>query len=266
MRASDYIEIGQLKIAKPLANLVEHEILPGLNLAAEQVWSEFEKILEDLAPRNKDLLAKREKLQQLIDDYHVAQKGAEWDADAYKKFLKSIGYLVSEGADFEIGTQNVDVEMAKIAGPQLVVPVMNARFALNAANARWGSLYDGLYGTDAIATEGDLAPGKAYNEKRGAEVIAKAAAFLDQAIPLAKGQHADASSYKYEDGAFVACIDSKDVPLKNPAQFVGARETKAGQGYLFVNNGLHVEVIINKDDPIGKQSPAGVKDVVLELR
>lgn len=264
MRESDYIEIGQLKVAKPLASLVEKEILPGLNIDADQVWSNFEKILADLAPRNKELLAKREKLQQQIDDYHLAHKGADWNAAAYKKFLKAIGYLVAEGADFEIGTQNVDDEIAKVAGPQLVVPVMNARFALNAANARWGSLYDGLYGTDAIATEGELAPGKAYNEKRGAEVIARAAAFLDQAIPLSKGKHADASGYKLDGQNLLAIIDGADIPLKDPSQFLGTRQSKAGQGYLFANNGLHIEVVIDKSDPIGQQSGAGVKDVVLE--
>ncbi|MCF4097565.1 malate synthase G [Maritalea mediterranea] len=264
MRASDYVEIGNLKVAKPLAALVEDEILPGLNFDPDQVWGAFEKILADLAPRNKDLLAKREKIQQQIDDYHRAHQGAPWDAKNYKKFLKMIGYLVAEGADFEIGTQNVDDEIAKVAGPQLVVPVMNARFALNAANARWGSLYDGLYGTDAISTEGELAPGKNYNEKRGAEVIARAAAFLDQAIPLAKGTHGAATSYQHKDEQFCAIIDGEEVALKNPDQFVGTRETRDGQGYLFVNNGLHVEVVINKDDPIGQQSGAGVKDVIVE--
>lgn len=264
MRAPDYIEIGQLKVAKPLANLVEKEILPGLDIKADQVWGAFEKILADLAPRNKALLAKRRKLQQQIDDYHLARKGEEWDAADYKKFLTDIGYLVPEAADFTIGTENVDDEIAKVAGPQLVVPVMNARFALNAANARWGSLYDGLYGTDAISTEGELAPGRNYNEKRGAEVIAWAAAFLDQAIPLAKGKHGDASGYKLVDGQFVALFDGEEVALKSPEQFVGTRETRAGEGYLFRHNGLHLEVVINKSDPIGQQSKAGVKDVVVE--
>jgi malate synthase len=264
MRASDYQEIGQLKVAKPLAQLVEKEILPGLNLDATQVWTAFEKILDDLAPRNKELLAKREKLQQQINDYHQARQGQDLDPADYKKFLKDIGYLVPEGADFEIATQNVDDEIAKVAGPQLVVPVMNARFALNAANARWGSLYDGFYGTDAIATDGDLAPGKSYNAQRGAEVIARAAEFLDQAIPLAKGKHGDATAYKIEEGQFIATINDKDVALADPAKFIGTRETREGQGYLFVNNGLHIEVVINKTDPIGQQSGAGVKDVVLE--
>lgn len=264
MRASDYQEIGQLKVAKPLAQLVEKEILPGLNLDATQVWTAFEKILDDLAPRNKKLLAKRDKLQQQINDYHQARQGQELDLGAYRKFLKDIGYLVPERADFEIATQNVDDEIAKVAGPQLVVPVMNARFALNAANARWGSLYDGFYGTDAIATDGDLAPGKSYNAQRGAEVIARAAGFLDQAIPLANGKHGDATAYKIEEGQFTATINDKDVALADPAKFIGTRETRAGEGYLFVNNGLHIEVVINKTDPIGQQSGAGVKDVVLE--
>jgi malate synthase len=264
MRASDYQEIGQLKVAKQLAQLVEEEILPGLNLNATQVWSAFEKILDDLAPRNKELLAKREKLQQQINDYHQARKGQDLDPADYKKFLKDIGYLVPEGANFEIATQNVDDEIAKVAGPQLVVPVMNARFALNAANARWGSLYDGFYGTDAISTDGELAPGKSYNAKRGAEVIARAAAFLDQAIPLANGKHSDASAYQISDGQFIATIDGGDVALADPSQFIGTRATRAGESYLFVNNGLHIEVVINKEDPIGQQSKAGVKDVVLE--
>jgi malate synthase len=218
-----------------------------------------------LGLRNKQLLEKREEMQRQIDAWHLERKGQKIDQGEYQAFLKEIGYLVPEGDDFKIGTQNVDPEIASIAGPQLVVPVMNARFALNAANARWGSLYDAFYGTDAITHEGELAPGKAYNEKRGAEVIKKAAEFLDQAAPLNGARHADVVDYDISSGALIAkCANGATAELAAPEQFVGSRQIKNALGILLKNNGLHFEIVIDKSDPIGRQSPAGVKDVNVE--
>ncbi|MFT6658379.1 MAG: malate synthase, partial [Maritalea sp.] len=176
----DYIQFGKIKVAKPLADLVQNQVIDGLPFSAEQIWASFENILGALGPRNRALLAYRDDLQTKIDSWHKERAGKQIDQPEYQAFLKQIGYLVEEGEEFSIGTQNVDPEIASVAGPQLVVPVMNARFALNAANARWGSLYDAYYGTDAIARDGDLAPGKVYNAKRGDAVIAAAAAFLDR--------------------------------------------------------------------------------------
>lgn len=260
-----YQNIGKLKVANELADLVENQILPGLNIKSDQVWQAFQNILETLGPRNKALLEKRDQLQRQIDEWHLARKGQPIDQAEYQAFLKEIGYLVPEGGDFNIATKNVDPEIASIAGPQLVVPVMNARFALNAANARWGSLYDAFYGTDAISHDGELAPGKAYNPARGAEVIKKAAAFLDEAIPLNSAQHCNVEEYDVSSGELVAkCVNGATTGLVNPDQFIGTREVKNAHGILFQNNGLHLEIIIDKTDPIGQQSKAGIKDVNVE--
>lgn len=260
-----YQNIGKLKVANELADLVENQILPGLNIKSDQVWQAFQNILETLGPRNKALLEKRDQLQRQIDEWHLARKGQPIDQAEYQAFLKEIGYLVPEGDDFNIATKNVDPEIASIAGPQLVVPVMNARFALNAANARWGSLYDAFYGTDAISYDGELARGKAYNPARGAEVIKKAAAFLDEAIPLNSAQHCDVEEYDVSSGELVAkCANGATTGLVNPDQFIGMREIKNARGILFQNNGLHLEIIIDKTDPIGQQSKAGIKDVNVE--
>ena len=260
-----YVQFGQIQVAEELASLVENQVLDGLELSPADVWSAFENILAELAPRNAALLEKREALQSQIDAWHETRAGQKIDQAEYQAFLKEIGYLVPEGEDFSIGTKNVDPEIASIAGPQLVVPVMNARFALNAANARWGSLYDAFYGTDAIDQSGDLAPSKGYNAKRGDAVIAAAADFLDQAAPLAAGKHGDVTAYKISGSALIATLaNGETTELKNPSQFVGTRDNNGAQGILLKNNGLHVEVVIDKEDAIGKQSPAGVKDVNVE--
>ncbi|MCZ4271624.1 malate synthase G [Maritalea porphyrae] len=263
--AETYTPFSDIRVAKPLVDLVENQMLDGLPLTSEQVWASFSKILNTLAPRNKALLAFREELQKKIDAWHKESAGKPIDQNEYQAFLKDIGYLVPEGDDFKINTQNVDSEIATVAGPQLVVPVMNARFALNAANARWGSLYDAYYGTNAIAQEGDLAPGKSYNAKRGDAVIAAAAAFLDQAAPLAGANHADVVKYEVVDNQLAAKTTSdQTVGLKDPHQFIGTRTNNNALGILLKNNGLHLEIIIDPADPIGSQSRAGVKDVNVE--
>jgi malate synthase len=261
----DYIQFGKIKVAKPLADLVQNQVIDGLPFSAEQIWASFENILGALGPRNRALLAYRDDLQTKIDSWHKERAGKQIDQPEYQAFLKQIGYLVEEGEEFSIGTQNVDPEIASVAGPQLVVPVMNARFALNAANARWGSLYDAYYGTDAIARDGDLAPGKVYNAKRGDAVIAAAAAFLDRAAPLSGAKHADAVKYEIKGTNLrVMTAAGEQVGLQNPAQFIGSRDNKGALGILLKNNGLHVEIIIDASDPVGSQSRAGVKDVNVE--
>jgi len=240
---SGYVERSGLQVAAVLAEFVETRALPGTGLAAEAFWAGAADIFARFAPRNAALLAKREDLQAQIDAWHKARAGQQQDVAAYKAFLSEIGYLVPEPAPFTVAPQNVDAELAVTAGPQLVVPILNARFLLNAANARWGSLYDALYGTDAIP---GAAAGKGYDPVRGAEVIAWAKAFLDEAVPLASGSWAD-----WTGG---------EPALKDPAQLVG----RAGDNLLFLHNGLHIEVVIDAKHPIGKDDPAGIADVVLE--
>src|ERR1700679_719841 len=197
---TDTVATHGLKVAKVLYDFVEKEALPGTGIASDAFWSGFAKLAHDLAPKNRALLAKRDQLQEQIDEWHVARRGKIFDKPEYEAFLRGIGYLEPEGADFTITTPEIDPEVAMLAGPQLVVPLSNARFALNAANARWGSLYDALYGTDAIDQSDDLAPGKGYNEKRAAAVIAFARSFLDEAAPLKSGSHKDAKSYAVKNG------------------------------------------------------------------
>ncbi|SNY90068.1 malate synthase [Cohaesibacter sp. ES.047] len=253
-----------LQVDERLVALLEKDILPGTELDADTFWKGFADGVAALTPVNRSLLAKRDYLQARIDDWCRAHKGRDVSLEDYRAFLQEIGYLLPEGEDFEIGTDNVDDEIALIAGPQLVVPVMNARFALNAANARWGSLYDAFYGTDALSQEGELAPGKMFNEARGRAVIAKTCAFLDDAIPLKSGSHADVAAYSvsYDHSRFgVLLKDGSETELVEANQYAGHVEDEV---ILFVNNGLHIELQIDKDHPIGKLSPAGVKDVVLE--
>lgn len=256
-----------LQVDKHLAEFVDSKALPGTGVSADGFWSGYASILADLAPINRALLAKRDRLQAEIDAWHEARKGQEIDGAAYQAFLREIGYLVSEGPDFFITTANVDPEIAQIAGPQLVVPVMNARFALNAANARWGSLYDALYGTDAVAQDGDLAPGKGYNPARGAAVVARAASYLDVALPLAEGKHAEVASYVLAaDGShvMVALTTGSVTGLSDPGQFVGRAGEGETRSLLFRHSGLHVELQFDPEHPIGKISASGLKDVVLE--
>jgi malate synthase len=260
------IQIGTLQIDQTLYDFMNEEALPDTGVAPEAFWTGFERIVSDFAPKNRALVAKRDVLQEKIDTWHKANRAAGFDLEAYKLFLKDIGYIVPEGPAFSVGTANVDAEIATVAGPQLVVPVMNARYALNAANARWGSLYDALYGTDAISDEGGAAAGGAYNPARGAKVIAWARDFLDMAAPLSSGSHADSVGYSIVDGQLsVTLKDGMTTGLKAPFQFAGYNgDASAPDDILIRNNELHFEIVINKDHPIGKGDPAGIADIVVE--
>ena len=260
------VEVGGIAVAKPLYDLVKDEIAPGTGVDPDGFWRSFAAILAELGPRNRELLARRDALQAEIDAWHIAQRGKPQDLGAYRAFLSDIGYLVPEGADFAVTTANVDPEIASVAGPQLVVPVSNARYALNAANARWGSLYDALYGTDVIPDEGKLAKGRAYNPARGAEVIRRAAAFLDEAAPLTRGSHKDSCGYKVEGGKLVVCLPDQSQTLPaDPACFAGYRgDPESPESILLVHHGLHVELVIDRNHPVGQASPAGVADVLME--
>ena len=264
--AYNYIPAAGLQIDNHLCRFITEQVLPSRpDIQAEAFWQGFAELLAEFAPRNRALLEKRDAIQQQIDDWHK-QNGAVTDAAAYRAFLKEIGYLADEPAPFKIGTQNVDREVAEQAGPQLVVPINNARYALNAANARWGSLYDALYGTDAIDQSGDLAAGKTYNPKRGDAVIAFARNFLDQSIPLAQGSHRDVSAYRIEGGRLKAKLkDGGESGLQTPELFIGYNgQAEAPSSLLFLHNGLHIDILIDKNSPIGSQDPAGVKDIILE--
>ncbi|MEQ8396778.1 MAG: malate synthase G [Marinovum algicola] len=262
---TERVEVGGLRVAKELYDFANNEALPGTGVDAAAFWDGLGAIVRDLAPRNAALLAKRENIQEEIDAWHKANPGPIGDLPAYKAFLKEIGYLVEEGPDFTVETANVDPEIASIAGPQLVVPVMNARYALNAANARWGSLYDALYGTDAVSEDGGAEKSGGYNPVRGAKVIAWARDFLDSTAPLASGSHADATGYAVEGGKLVIATASGSTGLKDPAQFVGCKgDAAAPTGILLVRNGMHAEIVIDASHPIGKDDKAHVADVVLE--
>jgi len=255
---ADRISVQGLQVARPLHDFITREALPGSGVEADKFWSGFAALATRLMPQNKALLAERDRLQAAIDQWHRSHPAKPIDAAAYTAFLKEIGYLQPEGPDFQIGTKNVDPEIASIAGPQLVVPLTNARFALNALNARWGSLYDALYGTDAIAQDGELAAGKGYNQKRGEKVIGFAREALDRAAPLASG------SWKDVPGLSVAGANL--VPaLKDPGQFKGyAGDEKAPSIVVLAHNGLHIEIHVDRNHPIGKTDQAGISDVVLE--
>ena len=251
-------ERAQLQVAKVLARFIEEEALPGSGIAAAAFWQGFAGLLQEFAPQNRKLLAKRENLQARIDAWHIARRGQAHDHAAYKAFLTEIGYLLPEGPDFSITTEGVDPEVATVAGPQLVVPITNARYALNAANARWGSLYDALYGTDAMGT---APPTGGYDRGRGARVVARARVFLDEAFAIAGTSHADARRYAVKDGALV--VD--DLPLVDPAKFAGYRgNPKAPDAILLRNNGLHVELVFDRAHPIGSRDQALLADVQLE--
>lgn len=257
------IQKGKLAIAKELYDFIENEALPGTGLESETYWKNFEQVVVDLSPKNKALLAKRDDLQAKIDEWHRNNK---FELNAYKAFLTEIGYLVPEVADFKVSTENVDEEIALLAGPQLVVPVRNARYCLNAANARWGSLYDALYGTDVISEESGAEKGKGYNPVRGDKVIAFAKDFLNQTFPLAQGSHADATQYAVVNNALAVTLkDGSTTALAHPSQFVGFNgDAAAPAEIVLLNNGLHVIIEIDANSPVGKTDAAGVKDLTLE--
>jgi malate synthase len=259
------VEHSGLQIAEVLYRLVNEQVAPGTGIEPDAFWSALAEIVADLAPKNKALLAKRDEIQAKIDDYHRANPGKP-DMAAYKAFLEELGYLLPEPADFTITTENVDQEIAELAGPQLVVPVMNARFGLNAANARWGSLYDALYGTDVISEEGGAERAGAYNPVRGDKVVAYAKAFLDKHVALAEGSHADATAYKVENGSLVVSLaNGASTGLQAPEKFAGyIGDAAAPSNILLVNNGLHIDIQIDGSHPIGKTDAAQVKDVCLE--
>jgi malate synthase len=262
----DRVRQGGLQIASVLHQLLEKDIAPGTGVTPTQFWQGLEAIVSRLGPRNRELLRTREELQARIDEWHLANPGPDYDRVAYKAFLRDIGYLLPEGPDFQISTTGVDEEVASLAGPQLVVPVMNARYALNAANARWGSLYDALYGTDVIPEQNGAERAGAYNPVRGAKVIAYARRFLDRHCALAQGSHTDARSYAIVNGALeVTLADGTKSTLRMPAQLRGySGAASAPTGILLRHNGLHIEIQIDRTSPIGATDAAGVKDVVLE--
>ncbi len=261
-----HTKIGELKVATELQRFIAEDALPGTGVAEAAFWSGFAAIIRDLAPKNRALLARRDALQAQIDTWHRARRSQTHDAAAYKAFLSEIGYLVPEGPDFTVDTANVDDEIARVAGPQLVVPVLNARYALNAANARWGSLYDALYGTDAIAKDGGATRAGGYNPARGAKVIAWARSFLDEIAPLAGASHADVTGYAIKGGQLATTLaNGRTTGLATPAKLRGFRGSPSTpDGILLVNNGLHAEIVIDRQHPIGRTDAAGVADVLLE--
>lgn len=258
------IQVGNLQVATSLLKLVNEQIIPGTDISSARFWSSLESIIDDLTPKNRALLARRDDLQVQIDKWHTEHK--LHDPQAYKAFLQEIGYLVPEGDDFSITTENVDIEISQQAGPQLVVPVKNARFALNAANARWGSLYDALYGTDAISEAGGAEVGSGFNPVRGSKVIAFAKQHLDQLAPLAIGSHSEASHYQIDRNQLVITLrDGTDTGLKQPEKLLGYLGNQvAPHAVLLKNNGLHVEIQIDRNHTIGKTDLAGMKDLLVE--
>jgi len=253
-----YVVKNDLKVSEQLVEFIESKALPGSGVEADAFWSGLSDVVHQMGPRNRALLEKRETIQAQIDAWHVQHRNENHDAAAYKAFLQEIGYLVPEGEDFSIDTANVDPEIATVAGPQLVVPITNARFALNAANARWGSLYDGFYGTDVM---GSLPQKGGYDQGRGARVVARARVFLDEAFPVSGTSHADARRYSVRNGALM--VD--DCPLEQPEKFVGYKgHPKAPSSILLCNNQLHVELVFDRTHSIGSRDQAGLADVVME--
>ncbi|WP_455884140.1 malate synthase G [Pseudomonas spelaei] len=263
---TEHVQVGGLQVAKVLFDFVNNEAIPGTGITADQFWAGADKVIHDLAPKNKALLAKRDDFQARIDTWHQTHAGQAHDLVAYKAFLQDIGYLLPEAADFQASTQNVDDEIARMAGPQLVVPVMNARFALNASNARWGSLYDALYGTDAISEADGAEKGRGYNKVRGDKVIAFARAFLDEAAPLSAGSHVESTGYKIVDGKLIVSLKGgSNSGLRDDAQLIGFQGPAAEPiAILLKHNGLHFEIQIDANTPVGQTDAAGVKDVLME--
>ncbi|KYH43919.1 malate synthase G [Branchiibius sp. NY16-3462-2] len=260
---SERVNVDGLQIETVLYDFINNEALPGTGIEPDAFWSGAAKVITDLAPRNRELLAIRDTLQQQIDEYH--RQNPDLDAADYQDFLTRIGYLVPAPGDFQVTTAGVDSEIADTAGPQLVVPVLNARFAINAANARWGSLYDALYGTDAIPETDGAQKGSSYNTVRGAKVIAFAKDFLDRAVPLKDASYTDATGFAVVDGALQVTTGSGATGLADPSEFVGyAGEPSAPTSVLLRHNGLHLDIEIDPDSPIGATDPAGIKDVAVE--
>ena len=255
-----------LTISNHLRDFLENEVLDGLDISKEHFWSSFETIINEFSPRNKALLNKREDIQSQIDSWHIDRKDVDFNLEEYKTFLTDIGYIAPRSPDFSISTDNVDPEIKTIAGPQLVVPVMNARFALNAANARWGSLYDALYGTDVISEDDGAEKVGGYNPVRGDKVIDFAKNFLDETIPLEQGSFNDVLGFKFVDGNIQALLpDSGQVSLKNPSQYIGYKDNgNDSYDLLFKNNNLHFEIQIDPSHPIGQTDKAGIKDILME--
>ncbi|WP_334128341.1 malate synthase G [Sneathiella sp.] len=264
-----YVKKAGLQVAPEIVDLVEKDMLPGLDIPAEKFWKLLADTVTTFAPRNRALLETRADLQEKIDAWHLAARGKPHDAAAYRAFLEEIGYLVPEGPAFKVTTSNVDPEIADVAGPQLVVPVMNARYALNAANARWGSLYDALYGADILPETDGAEKGSSYNPVRGAKVIDYGFDVLDRAVPLAAGSHRDVVAYRLKEeagrkGLVVALGNGSETTLADPAQFAGYTGDATKGAILLRKNGLHIEIEIDPAHPVGRDHPAGVKDIVLE--
>ncbi|OLU34182.1 malate synthase G [Pseudomonas sp. PA15(2017)] len=263
---TERVRVGGLQVAKVLFDFINNEAIPGSGVTADAFWAGADAVFGDLAPKNRALLDKRDQLQAQIDGWHRERAGTPHDAAAYKTFLEQIGYLQPQPENVQASTENVDDEIARMAGPQLVVPVMNARFALNASNARWGSLYDALYGTDAISERGGAERGKGYNRVRGDRVIATARAFLDEGAPLATGSHAEVTGYRIEGSKLLVTLANGDISgLRDADQLVGFQgEAAAPIAILLKHNGLHFEIQIDAASPIGSTDAAGVKDVLME--
>lgn len=267
-QATQRVQAGNLQVSEVLYNFVNNEVLARIGKGSEEqqkaFWDGFGKIVEEFTPRNRELLNKRDEFQSKLDEWYSSHKG-EQNAEEYTSFLKEIGYLAEEPGDFEISTENIDTEISHTAGPQLVVPILNARFALNAANARWGSLYDALYGTNAISEENGQEKGKGYNKVRGDKVIEWSREFLDRAVPLESGSHKDVTEYSIASGQFTATIDGNEVRLQEPDVYVGyAGDTENPTSILLRNNGLYLDIQIDPESPVGSTDKAGVKDIVVE--
>jgi malate synthase len=256
---------GGLSVATVLHDFIVNEALPGTGLEAGAFWRGFAELLGTYSATNAQLMARRDEIQARLDEWHIAHKGQPHDASAYQAFLREIGYLVDEPEPFTIAPERVDDEVALVAGPQLVVPILNARFLLNAANARWGSLYDALYGTDAIADADGAARGAGFNKVRAAKVVARGRALLDASFPLAQGSHADAAAYRVKNGHLAVTLSNGETGLKDGAQFVGYRgEPSQPTAILLKNHNLHAELVIDPQNPIGRDDAAGVADILLE--
>ena len=263
---SERTRYGNLQVSQELDNFLRNEVVPGIDVDPKEFWQSFEKILDEFGPRNRELLKKRTEIQKKIDEWHIERQGSDHNQQEYVSFLKEIGYLVDEGEDFKITTDNVDEEIKTVAGAQLVVPVMNARFSLNAANARWGSLYDALYGTDMISEEGGAERSGPYNPVRGDQVIKFAKNFLDESASLSDGSYSEVTGFKVDNGKLVVNMSDQSTSyLSDESQFIGYKgESENPSSILLKNNNLHIDIQIDSQDSIGKDDPAGIKDVVLE--